>query len=327
MKRCNDPRCLNTNGQENLPEGKFRTVTTRTREGSGLWEKCDHCNLVINRTGVEKDEASDYYNKEYQEKNSFVSGASVSPREHFEIRLDSIKTRIPYLETITKQGDTVLELGAGTGELLYLLREQVEANYLANEINEDFVAFINSDLGILAEADDYLSRVYGEPIDLVISVGTIDHIYETGEIVQKVYDDLKAGGKFYVEVPNDNQALNANLSGPYASMFTEWMYQKAHYYSFSEETLTQFLVSRGFVVEDVFTRHDYTVLNYLSWYLTGRPQKNIFDSKGKCAIHSGQDSFDEEMDELLTHTNESFRAIINKHMKGEMLCVLARKPE
>ena len=39
--------------KENSPV--FKTVTTKTREGDGLWEKCLGCGLVINRSGIEKE--------------------------------------------------------------------------------------------------------------------------------------------------------------------------------------------------------------------------------------------------------------------------------
>ena len=39
--------------KENSPV--FKTVTTKTRECEGLWEKCLCCGLVINRSGVEKE--------------------------------------------------------------------------------------------------------------------------------------------------------------------------------------------------------------------------------------------------------------------------------
>ena len=57
--------------KENSPV--FKTVTTKTREGEGLWEKCLGCGLVINRSGVEKEnlekfkcEERRYYSSYYE---------------------------------------------------------------------------------------------------------------------------------------------------------------------------------------------------------------------------------------------------------------------
>ena len=86
-KYCNDERCLFLHYGE-TKQRYVNIVTEDVREGSGLWERCEHCKLVINRNGVSPLEVENFYNKTYVEKNSYSKGELLSAREHFEARLD-----------------------------------------------------------------------------------------------------------------------------------------------------------------------------------------------------------------------------------------------
>ena len=53
-QKCTDNRCLYLIEDKNQLKKNFSTLTTKTREGKGLWEKCNICGLSINRTGIQK---------------------------------------------------------------------------------------------------------------------------------------------------------------------------------------------------------------------------------------------------------------------------------
>lgn len=322
--RCSDERCLFDGGNGNSP-AEFVKVTEETREGQGLWESCVHCGLVINRTGVAPDEVKSFYNEVYQDKNSFQQGSKVDARQHFEMRLESIRPRAEYLARYINMDSVVFELGAGSGELLYLLKPQVQRCY-ANELAQEFVDFMNNDLEIAASSDDYLEVQAPEKWDMAISIGTLDHIYNTRDYLEKLFDDLKPGGLLYVEVPNDRQALKEFIPGRHVGSFRRFMYQIAHYYSFTFETLSRLMEEVGFHVEEEFSRHDYTLLNYLNWCMTGAPQRSIVDAKSNSRIFTGDSGFEREMNDLLGDADMRFRDVISKHRLGESICMLVRKP-
>jgi len=322
--KCIDERCLfKTEGT--ACDASATTVTELTREGSGLWQRCNHCGLVINRSGVAPDQVDAFYNEAYQEKNSFCQGQKINARQHFEIRLESIKPRAEYLLTKIDRDALVFELGAGSGELLHLLKPHAR-HCVANELCREFVEFMRGDLGIEASSEDYLKLTPDNQWDLAISIGTLDHIHNTRDFVDKLFRDIKPGGLFYVEVPNDCQALKDYLPGEYSSNFKRYMYQSAHYYSFTFDTLGKLLSETGFIVEESFSRHDYSLVNYLNWYLTGKPQKSIGDAKSSSQIFHGASAFEQEMNALLAASDQRFRDIINRHRLGESICMLARKP-
>ena len=53
-QKCTDNRCLYLIEDKNQSKKSFSTLTTKTREGKGLWEKCNICGLSINRTEFKK---------------------------------------------------------------------------------------------------------------------------------------------------------------------------------------------------------------------------------------------------------------------------------
>ncbi len=323
--RCADSACLYSSASAAMPSS-FAMVTTATREGVGLWESCKHCGLVVNRSGVDPAQVDDFYNAEYVAKNSYSAGELLSARQHFEQRLETIRpvadALTPYLSSTAR----VFELGAATGELLYLLRDRVRYCH-GNEINQLYANFIRTDLGIDASHDDYLALDVGEKFDVVISINTVDHMEHTRGVLEKLYGDLTPGGVLYLEVPNDAQALNRYLPEASQAAFSEFMYQKAHYYSFTFATLSELLGQIGFRVEREISRHDYTLKNFLQWYFLGQPQKELRAAMLGSDLFRGNSTFERDMNAMFEEFDRQFRVAMSENKVGEIACIIARKPE
>lgn len=308
--------------KENSPV--FKTVTTKTREGEGLWEKCLGCGLVINRSGVEKENLEKFYNFSYQQANSFTPGEVLSPREHYKIAISSMRPVAEFLKSHLKEGMRVMDIGAATGEFLNLIKDDV--NYcLANELNKDYCYFIQEELGINATDENYLNLEFDKGFDLITINGTIDHMYDSLSVLDKVANDLRTGGLLYVQTPNDEQALRMYLPEFNRQAFQTFMYQKAHYYSFTFKTLNKVLKSIGLQVVETFSRHDYSLKNFLHWYFLGQPQKILSEAKLSGNMFDKTSDFESEMNELFDDANRKFHKILNKHKAGELICMLAKK--
>lgn len=320
---CRDTRCL-FRGDAPSAEPDFRTITTETREGKGLWERCGRCGLAVNRSGVDPKSVDDFYNRDYVRDNSYVAGAEISPRAHFEERLPTVKPIADAIAAHLRKEMRVLELGAATGELLHLIRDRV-AHCHANEINESYARFIADELGIESSSADYFSLSFEKSFDLVISINTIDHIFDTRGVVEKVRRDLAPGGLFYVEVPNDAQALRTRLPEPARSAFEKFMYQRAHYYSFTKDTLERLLKECGFEIVATRSRHDYSLRNFLHWLFTGSPQKRLGEAMLETDIVAGDSDFSRALNQVFREMDGKFREIMARTFSGETLAVLARK--
>jgi len=323
MRQCDDKRCIFEEEKEQHKRC-FEEVTKITREGKGVWEKCNRCNLVINRNGVKPQEVDKYYNDSYVHLNTYDKEKTQTPNDHFQSRLSSMRPTADFLKQHLTHNMHLMDIGAGTGELMYLLRDSV--NYVcANEINETYTEFIRNQLGIDAHSEDYLLRNTEKQFDCIISINTIDHMYNPRKAIEKIYKDLKDNGIIYIEVPNDDQALRHYLREPQRTMFEEFMYQKAHYYSFSMNTLRRLLREVGFKISIEQYRHDYSFKNYLQWYYLGEPQPKLVEAMGDAHLHTNSSNFGFEMNKFFDNIDIMFKEIMARNKVGETLCILGEK--
>ena len=83
--------------------------------------------------------------------------------------------------------------------------------------------------------------------------------------------------------------------------------------------------SIGLNVESTFSRHEYTLKNFLHWYFLGQPQKNISEAKLGEKMFDNTSDFGREMNELFNDSDRKFHNILNKYKGGELICILAKK--
>lgn len=313
-------KCLCPGGME-----ESEVVATETREGPGLWVQCKKCGLVLNQTGVSKEEVDNFYNEDYQKKNSFKQGSIVTPREHYELAMHSMRPVAEHLKQYLQPSWKVMDIGAATGELLDLIKDRVDS-CLGVELNREYCDFMQDELGIDATSEDYFSVNYEGQFDLIVINGTLDHMYNPLGVLDKIYRDLKPGGMLYIQTANDHQALKEFLPEKSREMFKKFMYQRAHYLSFSETTLHNVVEKIGFKIVDLHSRHDYTLNNFLNWYYTGSPQNDIISAKVDNQYFAGDDPFSKGMNELMVKADQRFHELLSRFMLGEMLCLTAKKP-
>ena len=120
------------------------------------------------------------------------------------------------------------------------------------ELNEEYCNFINYELGIDTSNQDYFDINCDQPFDLIIINSTLDHMYNSLGVLEKIYDDLIPGGLLYIQTPNDEQALKNYLPEEQRLEFQNSCIKKAHYLSFSSSTLQLALKQRGFTVKIFF---------------------------------------------------------------------------
>ena len=323
--KCNDKRCLYLVKNVNQKKKNLSVITKETREGSGLWERCNICGLSINKKGVNRNKAEEFYNENYQKINSLEAGKKLSSLDHFEARKVTVKKIANKIYPYLNSKMSIYELGAGSGELLYYLKSRVKS-CAANEINKVYSDFIKKKLKIKSSHKNFLEDNFKNKFDMIISICTIDHIYETRKILEKIYKDLRKGGLFYLEVPNDNQILNKYLSPSFSNEFSKFMYQKAHYYSFNLKTISKLLKNVGFKIKKLETRQEYTAKNFLNWYFARKPQKS-FDkaTSEKEMLRNFNDKFEKEINKIFKNFDKQFEKTILKNNLGDTICVLAKK--
>jgi SAM-dependent methyltransferase len=216
----------------------------------------------------------------------------------------------------------VLEVGCGTGELLYSIRPKVK-EVVGVEMSKGFVDFMNKDLGIEAYAED-INRIdlKARKFDLIICIATLDHLPNPLETLVTMRKLLSEKGKVYIELPNVGQALNLYLPKNSRKAFNRFFWHKGHFFYFDRKTLSSLMQKAGFDCE-ISCRHEYTLRNYLNWYFTGSPQMRFVDATTATDFFPGGSEFEKGMNAILDEAESRFHELMNRTFRGDTLCCLA----
>ena len=302
----------------------FDLIASEIREGEGRILKCRECGLIIQDLEWDEARLKAYYEQEYQQTNSLVTGQEQTPREHFEDRLKTIYPVFKQIEPLLSDTDQrVLEIGCGAGSLLSLIKPRVEM-CVGIELNSAFVEFIKSDLGIKAYAEDIARLGFEESFDLVISIDTLDHLPNPLETLRTMNDLLVPGGRVYLEVPNQRDALNLYLPPHTREKYNTFFWHRAHLFYFARETIARLFNKAGFDVS-VHCRHNYTLKNYLNWYFLGSPQQSFVSGTTDVDLFSGKSEFEKRMNALFREIEPKFKEIMAGTFHGDTLCCVAVK--
>ena len=185
------------------------------------------------------DKKSNFYYKEY-------------------IRYDAILKRIP------KGTQNVLDLGCGDGFLSYRMAEQgYQVTSMDLSLNRLKRFKEQADRLNIKQIEGDISKVDlpSESFDLIVCSEVIEHLPNYKEVLTEVWRLLKKGGHFIVTVPN-NQRLKIFTCPHCLKKF----YQDDHVNSFTQETLSEDLISFGFKVEYVQVLYS-KILNQIQYHL------------------------------------------------------------
>ncbi len=298
----------------------FTLIATQIREGEGRIMECNHCGLVIQDLDWDDKQLKDYYEKEYQQTNSLVDGEEQSPQAHFDERIQTIQPIFEQIKPLLSKDKIVLEVGGGTGELLFLCKPLVK-KCVGVEINSSFVRFMNESLEIEAYAEDINKLKLEYSFDLIIISGTLDHLHNPLETLKTLKSLLAKNGKIYLEVPNRNEALNFYLPEPQKTQFNTFFWHRAHLFYFTKETITALFKKVGLQI-DISCRHNYTLKNYLSWYFRGKPQKGLVEGQTNTRLFDGESDFEVKMNDMFEKMEHEFQSTMAETFRGESLCCI-----
>lgn len=236
--------------------------------------KCRNCEIVYLFPIMSETEEADFYRAEFEKYMAGRSGASwKSPRMHFRSYQSEGERRLPLVRPFLKQEDDVLEIGSSTGYFLDDLRGYVNS-VTGIEPSQAYREYANS-MGI--KTHNSLNELANNRYDVIFLYYVLEHLRDPIGYMALLASWLKPTGRILLEVPNVDDVL---LS-PYAiPNFAPFYWQKAHYYNFSQRTLTDVLTRSGYAVQMIPAQR-YDLSNHMVWMMEGKPggagrYKNLF---------------------------------------------------
>lgn len=222
----------------------FTTLETTDREGRALGTVlCEGCGLVFTNPRPTPEAVKAYYKDAYRV--DYKASLQPSPRHVYRAGQVALG-RMRYLKPLLSPGCRVLDLGAGGGELLYLLRS---LGYEASGIepNEGYGEFARTVLGLSVQLGGYQeAKVEPGSMDVVTAFHVVEHLEHPVEAMRVMKSWLRPGGQLLVEVPN--VASTCQWPGS--------RFHFAHLYNFSPKTLPMAGRMAGLEVVRTFTSED-----------------------------------------------------------------------
>lgn len=175
-------------------------------------------------------------------------------------------------------GSTVLELGAGIGNLTQCLAGR-RKQYIITDVDEEYLSRLRTRFGshpnIVIRRCDLKSQLDFEPlhegVSSVVCLNVLEHIEDDLQALRNIKSALQPGGTAVILVPND-QTIYGTLDSALG-----------HHRRYSEPELRSKLEAAGFQVERVF---GFNRISRPGWVLNGlifrkqsfgRIQLRIFD--------------------------------------------------
>ncbi len=185
---------------------------------------CRRCGLAWVNPRPPAAAMDDYYEREYR---ADYKGAQAPPLRKILRGLLGADERRRAIRPLVRDGATVLDVGCGAGELVYLLRQDgFDATGI--EPGREYAAFARDVLRLPVQTATVGTAVV-EPASqaLVTMFHSLEHVPDPRAVLAAVGGWLVQGGSLVVEVPN----LASVVQAP------SHRYHYAHLYHFTAETL------------------------------------------------------------------------------------------
>ena len=244
----------------------------RRRIVNTVWEapdaavyQCSACEIIFIYPIVSLEEEKAFYETEFAH-YMMERGApgETKPEEHFEKNQPEGKRRWSNLRSYLQPDMRVLEIGSSTGFLLAEIEPDV-SSVTGIEPGHLYREYANQ-----RKIKTYagLSEVCGQCFDLILAYYVVEHLRNPVEFLSQLHDLLNPGGHLAMEVPNVNDALVRFYQ---LDSFDRFYWQKAHYFNYSQRTLTMVLTRAGFSIIRMIPEQRYDISNHIFWLVKGQP--------------------------------------------------------
>ena len=222
-----------------------------------LWDDCDiyicsECGLYMRDLQLTEEELRVFY-KDYTDNTLF----------DWEIVQDKHKD---YLEQYFKKTDQILEVGCGNGSVVNWYRNK-GYNVIGYELDLKYrmkEGFVYQDF--------MKDGIWKPTYDVIYSCQVIEHQKDPVGFVRKVLSNLKSGGKFIIECPNNSDVL---LMFP---EFQDFYDVNEHLFFFDQKTIKgvfNHLTNEVAFNYGVIMYQKYGILCFFNWLFRRKPSNPL----------------------------------------------------
>ena len=204
--------------------------------------KCSSCGFHFTNPIPAESIIGNYYKSEEYVSHS-SSNKGIINRVYSIVRNYTLKQKVKLLSNYTK-GNSLLDIGAGTGHFLNLAQAQgYEIQGL--EPDEDARSFANQQFNLSLEKLDTLTSISSDSKDLITMWHVLEHVYHLKRDLSEIVRVLKTGGYLFIAVPNMD-SWDAKFYKSYWAAYDV----PRHLYHFQENTIKKLIETFGLVHRD-----------------------------------------------------------------------------
>lgn len=277
----------------------FRTLP----EYQAVYYRCGGCGIIWLTKDKWPENLDAHYSKRYYT-DAYVGRPEALPS--FAYRLTLIERYIPT-------GGKVLEVGASSGEFLYLLKSK-GFQVVGVELSAPASAVGKARYGIdLHQGTLHDAPIAKESIDAVVLYHVLEHVPDPASFLADVSRILKPGGTIIVEVP-DPVSVDAQISPLLMRSVLDFPH---HLFAFTPSCLRMFITRAGFEVISKESSVSYLLMSLFR----SSGQKN--DKTGKTS-----DTSERALSAIVAERplKSNLRRVLGTLIPGMKLTVVARKP-
>lgn len=240
---------------------------------------CRNCGLIRINPRMKKEVYDEFYQKYFFEyldpysRPAYLETINRTADENFVTPVE--KTLFPFIIDYIPEGADVLDVGAGFGNILYLLerKKNIKATGLEPDPHSREIAFKKLGLRLLdITIEDFLKKE-NYVFDFIILDQTLEHLLNPLEILKGLKVILKPEGLIYIGVPNSyNPQIPIKL-----------FFQLAHVFNFTPHTLNLFAQKSGLKIVKITGPEDYALGVIMS------RQESSYSAVKKESLKSGSD--------------------------------------
>jgi len=155
--------------------------------------------LVYADPRADNDSIDDFYRSTYRR---FYKSAAKPKWKHTARNAYIAGQRVEMIKSLTRKGAAVLDVGTGSGELLYVGRRH-GFEMQGIEVDQAYAQFGRKSYGVkIINASLRRAALPGNHFDMVTLFHVLEHLPDPQTALSKVAGALKPGGHVLIEVPN-----------------------------------------------------------------------------------------------------------------------------